>query len=139
MFLWQMSHVYERELCQIVFLNFKIRPFEYLILLTIFANCIALAVYTPYPCGDSDNTNVIVVSFFFTISFYIFKNASQYFCILFLGSYRKCFSSNIHIRMYHENISLWFYRSLRSLLTERMEFTGLHHRCNRVCFSLKSL
>ncbi|KAK7582611.1 hypothetical protein V9T40_014056 [Parthenolecanium corni] len=36
------------------------KPFEYLILLTIFANCIALAVYTPYPCGDSDDTNSIL-------------------------------------------------------------------------------
>ncbi|XP_049844102.1 muscle calcium channel subunit alpha-1-like isoform X6 [Schistocerca gregaria] len=34
------------------------KPFEYLILLTIFANCVALAVYTPYPNGDSNNTNL---------------------------------------------------------------------------------
>ncbi|ODM95155.1 Voltage-dependent calcium channel type D subunit alpha-1 [Orchesella cincta] len=33
------------------------RPFEYLILLTIFANCVALAVYTPYPNSDSNSTN----------------------------------------------------------------------------------
>ncbi|XP_066996688.2 muscle calcium channel subunit alpha-1 isoform X2 [Anabrus simplex] len=33
------------------------KPFEYLILLTIFANCVALAVYTPYPNGDSNYTN----------------------------------------------------------------------------------
>ncbi|KAM7341447.1 ca[2+]-channel protein alpha[[1]] subunit D isoform 4-T4 [Cochliomyia hominivorax] len=31
--------------------------FEYFILLTIFANCVALAVYTPYPSGDSNVTN----------------------------------------------------------------------------------
>ena len=37
-------------------------PFEHLILLTIFANCAALAVYTPYPNGDSNNTNSILVS-----------------------------------------------------------------------------
>lgn len=39
-------------------------PFEYLILLTIFANCVALAVYTPYPNGDSNITNAYLVSFF---------------------------------------------------------------------------
>lgn len=33
------------------------KPFEYLILLTIFANCVALAVYTPYPNSDSNTTN----------------------------------------------------------------------------------
>ncbi|XP_072155545.1 muscle calcium channel subunit alpha-1 isoform X4 [Bemisia tabaci] len=33
------------------------KPFEYLILLTIFANCVALAVYTPYPNSDSNRTN----------------------------------------------------------------------------------
>ncbi|XP_011637593.1 voltage-dependent calcium channel type D subunit alpha-1 [Pogonomyrmex barbatus] len=33
------------------------KPFEWLILMTIFANCVALAVYTPYPAGDSNLTN----------------------------------------------------------------------------------
>uniref|UniRef100_T1E1N8 Voltage-dependent L-type calcium channel subunit alpha n=1 Tax=Cupiennius salei TaxID=6928 RepID=T1E1N8_CUPSA len=33
------------------------KPFEYLILLTIFANCIALAVFTPFPYGDSNSVN----------------------------------------------------------------------------------
>ncbi|XP_070559615.1 voltage-dependent L-type calcium channel subunit alpha-1D-like isoform X5 [Ptychodera flava] len=33
------------------------KPFEYLILLTIFANCVALAVWTPFPEGDSNDTN----------------------------------------------------------------------------------
>lgn len=33
------------------------KPFEYLILLTIFANCIALAVFTPFPFGDSNSVN----------------------------------------------------------------------------------
>jgi len=31
-------------------------------LLTIFANCIALAVYTPYPGSDSNVTNLTLVS-----------------------------------------------------------------------------
>ncbi|XP_023242929.1 voltage-dependent calcium channel type D subunit alpha-1-like [Centruroides sculpturatus] len=33
------------------------KPFEYLILLTIFCNCVALAVYTPYPNADSNQVN----------------------------------------------------------------------------------
>ncbi|XP_026668925.1 muscle calcium channel subunit alpha-1 isoform X5 [Ceratina calcarata] len=33
------------------------KPFEWLILFTIFSNCVALAVYTPYPYGDSNLTN----------------------------------------------------------------------------------
>ncbi|XP_052750950.1 muscle calcium channel subunit alpha-1-like isoform X3 [Galleria mellonella] len=36
------------------------KPFEYMILTTIFANCIALAVFTPYPFGDTNNTNQIL-------------------------------------------------------------------------------
>ncbi|XP_053618976.1 voltage-dependent calcium channel type D subunit alpha-1-like isoform X2 [Plodia interpunctella] len=36
------------------------KPFEYMILTTIFANCIALAVFTPYPSGDTNNTNLIL-------------------------------------------------------------------------------
>jgi len=43
-------------------LNVECRPFEYLILTTIFANCVALAVYTPYPEGDSNDLNTILVS-----------------------------------------------------------------------------
>lgn len=30
--------------------------------MTIFANCVALAVYTPYPYGDSNLTNQYLVS-----------------------------------------------------------------------------
>jgi voltage-dependent calcium channel L type alpha-1D len=47
-----------------------------LILLTIFANCVALAVYTPYPNGDSNITNAYLVSYAlvslrqFTLHFY---------------------------------------------------------------------
>ncbi|XP_037942486.1 voltage-dependent calcium channel type D subunit alpha-1-like [Teleopsis dalmanni] len=43
-----------REIC-INIVEWK--PFEYLILLTIFANCVALAVFTPYPYSDSNVTN----------------------------------------------------------------------------------
>ncbi|XP_078597260.1 voltage-dependent L-type calcium channel subunit alpha-1D-like isoform X34 [Branchiostoma floridae x Branchiostoma japonicum] len=33
------------------------KPFEYFILLAIFANCVALAVYVPYPVKDSNEAN----------------------------------------------------------------------------------
>ncbi|KZS09199.1 Voltage-dependent calcium channel type D subunit alpha-1 [Daphnia magna] len=48
-------------------------PFEYLILLTIFANCVALAVYTPYPNGDSNITNAYLekVEYVFLVIFTI--------------------------------------------------------------------
>lgn len=44
------------------FLSFISRPFEWMILTTIFANCIALAVFTPYPNSDSNYTNSVLVS-----------------------------------------------------------------------------
>lgn len=39
-----------------------LRTFEIIILLTIFANCIALAVFLPMPEEDSNNTNSSLVS-----------------------------------------------------------------------------
>ncbi|XP_073958915.1 muscle calcium channel subunit alpha-1-like isoform X6 [Choristoneura fumiferana] len=36
------------------------KPFEWMILTTIFANCIALAVFTPYPNSDSNYTNSVL-------------------------------------------------------------------------------
>ena len=38
------------------------KPFEFFILLTIMGNCICLAIYTPFPNGDSNDTNAILVS-----------------------------------------------------------------------------
>ena len=39
-----------------------LRPFEIIILLTIFANCVALAIYIPFPEDDSNSTNHNLVS-----------------------------------------------------------------------------
>lgn len=39
-----------------------LRPFEIIILLTIFANCVALAIYIPFPEDDSNATNSNLVS-----------------------------------------------------------------------------
>ena len=47
-----------------IFLNnpFSWTPFEWMILLTIFANCVALAIYTPYPNKDTNGINMTLVS-----------------------------------------------------------------------------
>ncbi|TWW64661.1 Voltage-dependent L-type calcium channel subunit alpha-1C [Takifugu flavidus] len=45
------------ELLLFMFLNPPLRPFEIIILMTIFANCVALAVYIPFPEDDSNATN----------------------------------------------------------------------------------
>lgn len=47
------------------------KPFEYLILLTIFANCVALAVYTPFPNSDSNQTNAYLekIEYIFMVIF----------------------------------------------------------------------
>lgn len=37
------------------------KPFDFLIIITILCNCIALAVYSPFPMDDTDETNLILV------------------------------------------------------------------------------
>lgn len=44
-----------------------LRPFEIIILLTIFANCVALAIYIPFPEDDSNATNSNLVSTWFCL------------------------------------------------------------------------
>lgn len=41
---------------------FPSRPFDIFILLSIFANCVALAIYIPFPGDDSNSTNQELVS-----------------------------------------------------------------------------
>lgn len=50
------------QLLLFMFLNPPLRPFEIIILMTIFANCVALAVYIPFPEDDSNATNSNLVS-----------------------------------------------------------------------------
>lgn len=52
--------VYSVLVC--ILLNPPLRPFEIIILMTIFANCVALAVYIPFPEDDSNATNSNLVS-----------------------------------------------------------------------------
>ena len=37
------------------------KPFDFFILFTIMGNCVCLAVYTPFPGQDSNETNAILV------------------------------------------------------------------------------
>lgn len=53
-----------------------LRPFEIIILLTIFANCVALAIYIPFPEDDSNATNSNLVSF--AISSHILHHSVEY-------------------------------------------------------------
>ncbi|XP_039761225.1 muscle calcium channel subunit alpha-1-like isoform X7 [Pararge aegeria] len=47
------------------------KPFEWMILTTIFANCVALAVYTPFPASDSNYTNWVLekIEYIFLVIF----------------------------------------------------------------------
>lgn len=47
------------------------KAFEFLILFTIFANCVALAVYTPYPESDSNDVNLALegIEYVFVVIF----------------------------------------------------------------------
>ncbi|XP_044763152.1 muscle calcium channel subunit alpha-1 isoform X2 [Coccinella septempunctata] len=57
-----------RKLC-ISIIDWK--PFEYIILLTILGNCVALALFTPFPNGDSNQTNAYLedVEYIFLVVF----------------------------------------------------------------------
>lgn len=52
------DHCVNRDTLALCFsLTFTLRPFEIIILLTIFANCVALAVYLPMAEDDTNATN----------------------------------------------------------------------------------
>ncbi|XP_054168934.1 muscle calcium channel subunit alpha-1-like [Oppia nitens] len=57
-----------RKLC-IAITDWK--PFEWLILITICLNCLALGVYTPYPASDTNHRNQILekIEYFFLVVF----------------------------------------------------------------------
>ncbi|XP_045466444.1 muscle calcium channel subunit alpha-1 isoform X2 [Harmonia axyridis] len=57
-----------RKLC-INIIDWK--PFEYIILLTILGNCVALALFTPFPNGDSNQTNAYLeeIEYIFLVVF----------------------------------------------------------------------
>lgn len=59
---WLVFDTFPNTTCVLVFLNSPLRPFEIIILMTIFANCVALAIYIPFPEDDSNATNSNLVS-----------------------------------------------------------------------------
>ncbi|KAL3851956.1 hypothetical protein ACJMK2_015646, partial [Sinanodonta woodiana] len=68
-------------------------PFEFLILVTIFANCIALAIYTPYPESDSNKINAALehVEYIFLVIFTLeaIMKIIAYGFILHSGAYLR--------------------------------------------------
>ncbi|XP_065581494.1 muscle calcium channel subunit alpha-1-like isoform X3 [Artemia franciscana] len=69
------------------------KPFEALILITIFANCVALAVYTPYPNGDSNTTNAYLekIEYVFLVIFTVecFMKIIAYGFVAHPGAYLR--------------------------------------------------
>ncbi|CRL08236.1 CLUMA_CG021010, isoform B [Clunio marinus] len=69
------------------------KPFEYLILLTIFANCVALAVYTPFPYSDSNQTNAYLekIEYIFLVIFTAecFMKVIAYGFVMHPGAYLR--------------------------------------------------
>jgi len=70
------------------------KAFEYFILTTIFANCIALAVSTPFPKGDSNEINLFLEHYFenvFVVIFTLecFLKIIAYGFILHPGAYMR--------------------------------------------------
>uniref|UniRef100_A0A8C7TN08 Voltage-dependent L-type calcium channel subunit alpha n=1 Tax=Oncorhynchus mykiss TaxID=8022 RepID=A0A8C7TN08_ONCMY len=69
------------------------KPFEIIILLTIFANCVALAVFLPMPEEDSNNTNSNLESLE-----YIFLIVFSIECFLKIIAYGFLFHENAYLR-----------------------------------------
>uniref|UniRef100_A0A8C5GRA2 Ion transport domain-containing protein n=1 Tax=Gouania willdenowi TaxID=441366 RepID=A0A8C5GRA2_GOUWI len=69
------------------------KPFEIIILLAIFANCVALAVYLPMPEEDSNNTNSNLESLE-----YIFLIIFSVECFLKIVAYGFLFHADAYLR-----------------------------------------
>uniref|UniRef100_A0A665W315 Voltage-dependent L-type calcium channel subunit alpha n=1 Tax=Echeneis naucrates TaxID=173247 RepID=A0A665W315_ECHNA len=69
------------------------KPFEVIILLAIFANCVALAVYLPMPEEDSNNTNSSLESLE-----YIFLIIFSIECFLKIVAYGFLFHADAYLR-----------------------------------------
>ncbi|XP_016371131.1 dihydropyridine-sensitive L-type skeletal muscle calcium channel subunit alpha-1-like [Sinocyclocheilus rhinocerous] len=69
------------------------KPFEIIILLTIFANCVALAVFMPMPEEDTNNTNSNLESLE-----YIFLIIFTMECFLKIVAYGLLFHADAYLR-----------------------------------------
>ncbi|KAG8191964.1 hypothetical protein JTE90_002238 [Oedothorax gibbosus] len=69
------------------------KPFEYLILLTIFCNCVALAIYTPHACMDSNKLNHYLEK-----TEYVFLVIFMIECIMKIIAYGFLFHPGAYLR-----------------------------------------
>lgn len=71
------------------------KPFEALILITIMANCVALAVFTPFPNSDSNATNLALedIEYIFLVIFTseCFMKIIAYGLVMHQGAYLSNF------------------------------------------------
>lgn len=65
---WHCEYIYVIHCFDVFPLTFSSRPFDIFILIAIFANCMALAVYIPFPQDDSNSTNHDLVSTYISIT-----------------------------------------------------------------------
>ena len=102
------------------------RPFEYLVLFTIFCNCAALALSKPLPSNDTTPTNSILVNLVLMNSMIDLSICKS------LGTNWIYFFGNIYTWSYPENHSIWFMSPSECIFTEWMEFTRFYNCCCRV-------
>lgn len=62
------------------------KPFEFLILVTILGNCVALAVYTPFPAEDTNEMNLILVRHSYTHTYYTVLVRPEPTSAMFMGN-----------------------------------------------------
>ena len=106
-----------RKLC-IAIVEWK--PFDFFILFTIMGNCVCLAVYTPFPGQDSNDTNAVLVSSS------VHKSIVLHF-FFYTGKSRICFSLHIHSWVPYENCRTRIYSTSKRLPEECLEYTRLYN------------
>ena len=101
------------------------KPFDFFILSTIIGNCVCLAVYTPFPGQDSNETNAILVG----------RRSLWRLQLILLhisGKSRIRFSVYFHCRVHHEDHSPGFYPAPECLPEECLEHSRLYNCDDRV-------
>ena len=107
-----------RKLC-IAIVEWK--PFDFFILFTIMGNCVCLAVYTPFPGQDSNDTNAVLVRSC------IHKNIAVSYLFFYSGKSRICFPLHIHSRVPYENCRTRIYPTSKRLFEKCLEHTRLYN------------
>ena len=83
------------------------KPFEFLILFTILGNCVALAVYTPFPAEDTNEMNLILVSFVTKMDVDVGKFRGFSYLVLLLMSITKYITKTYSI-FYRNKSNIYF-------------------------------